>query len=133
MVRESGCLAFSERGGSPMGHLDGPSCMTLTHRWVDFMYRMATGSRRVRNLLTPVGAICFGLLVLLIVVSSLHVDRWIGITALLPGHLCIVVSLPLFTIASIMIGRSVHHFLNAEGTPVASEGFLRIDFHFRRD
>ena len=92
--------------------------MMLKDRWIDFLYRTAMGSQRVRNLFTPVGAICFGLLVLVFVVAALHVDRWIGITTLLPGRLCIVLSLPLFTIASIMIGWSVHHFLKAKGTPV---------------
>ena len=92
--------------------------MMLKNRWIEFLYRTATGSRRVRNLFTPVGAIFFGLLVLLFVVAALHVDRLIGITALLPGRLSIWLSLPLFTIAVIMIGWSVHHFLKSKGTPV---------------
>ena len=92
--------------------------MTLKTRWIDFLYRVATGSRRVRNLFTPVGAIFFGLVVLLFVVAAIHVDQWIGITDLLPGRLSIVLSLPLFTIALVMIGWSVDHFLKAKGTPV---------------
>lgn len=79
---------------------------------------MATGSRRIRNLFTPIGAIFFGLLGLLFVMASLQVDRWIDMTALLPGRLPILLSLPLFSIAFFMIGWSVHHFFKAKGTPV---------------
>jgi protein-S-isoprenylcysteine O-methyltransferase Ste14 len=92
--------------------------MTLKTKWIDLLYRTATGSRRTRNLFTPVGIIIFGLLVFLFVVAALHVDQWIGITDLLPGRLPTLLSLPLFSIAFFMIGWSVHHFLKAKGTPV---------------
>ena len=92
--------------------------MTIKTRWIDFLYRMATGSRRLRNLFTPVGAIFFGLLVLLFVVAARQVDRWIGMPDLLPGRLALVLSLPLFAMALFLIGWSVLHFLKARGTPV---------------
>ena len=92
--------------------------MRRTTRWIDFLHRVATGSRRVRNLLTPVGAIFFGLVLLLFVVTARYVDRWIGMTVPFPGRLSIVLSIPLFMIAAIMIGWSVYHFLMAKGTPV---------------
>ncbi len=92
--------------------------MTLQTRWIDFLYRVAIGSRRIRSVLTPIGAFFFGLLVLLFVVAALRVDQWIGITAFLPGRLSIALSLPLFFIAFFLIGWSVRHFLSAKGTPV---------------
>jgi hypothetical protein len=67
--------------------------MTLKTKWIDLLYRTATGSRRTRNLFTPVGIIIFGLLVFLFVVAALHVDQWIGITDLLPGRLPTLLSL----------------------------------------
>lgn len=92
--------------------------MTLKTKWIGLLYRTATGSRRIRNLFTPVGIIIFGLLVLLFVVAALEIDQWIGMTALLPGRLPTLLSLPLFSIAFFMIGWSVHHFLKAKGTLV---------------
>lgn len=92
--------------------------MTLKTRWIDLLYRMATGSRGTRNLFTPIGAIFFGLVVFLFVVAARHVDQWMGMIDVLPGCLPIMLSLPLFCIAFLMIGWSVHHFLKAKGTPV---------------
>ena len=92
--------------------------MTLRTRWIDFLYRTATGSRRVRNLFTPVGAILVGLLLLLFVVTARYVDRSIGLVDLFPERLSTVLSLPLFSIAFGLVGWSVHHFLKAKGTPI---------------
>lgn len=92
--------------------------MTIKTKWIDLLYRTATGSRRVRNVFTPIGATFFGLLVLVFVVAALRVDQRIGLVDLLPGRLPILLSLPLFSVAFFLIGWSVHHFLKAKGTPV---------------
>ena len=96
----------------------GNRIMTLKTRWIDFLYRMATSSRRVRNLVTPVGAIFFGLVVLLFVVAARYFDQWIGMADMLPGLSPILLSLPLLSTAFFIIGWSAHHFLKAKGTPV---------------
>ena len=92
--------------------------MTIKARWIDLLYRMATGSRRIRNVFTPIGAIFFGLLLFLFVVTALLVDQQIGLVYLFPERLHVVLSLPLFSIAAFFIGWSVRHFLKAKGTPV---------------
>jgi protein-S-isoprenylcysteine O-methyltransferase Ste14 len=92
--------------------------MTLKTKWIDFLYRVATGSRSVRNVFTPIGAIFFGLVVFMFILAGRHVDQWMGVTDVLPGRLSILLSLPLFSIALFMIGWSVHQFLKAKGTPV---------------
>lgn len=92
--------------------------MTLKTKWIDFLYRVATGSRIVRNVLTPIGAIFFVLVVFLFTSAARHVDQWLGLTDVLPGRLPILLSFPLFSIAFFMIGWSVHHFFRAKGTPV---------------
>lgn len=92
--------------------------MTLKARWIDLLYRVATGSRSVRKVFTPIGAIFFALVVSLFILAALQVDQWIGVMNMLPDRLAILLSLPLFSIALFMIGWSVHHFLKAKGTPV---------------
>lgn len=92
--------------------------MVLKTRWIDFLYRVATGSRSVRIAFTPVGAIFFGLLLLLFIVIARYVDRTIGLVDLLPGRLPVLLSLSLISIAFFFIAWSVHHFLKAKGTPV---------------
>jgi protein-S-isoprenylcysteine O-methyltransferase Ste14 len=92
--------------------------MTLKARWIDFLYRAATGSRRFRNVSTPIGAMFFGLLLLCFVVLSRHIDRLIGVEDFLPGRLHFILSLPLFAVAALLIGWSVGRFRAAGGTPV---------------
>jgi protein-S-isoprenylcysteine O-methyltransferase Ste14 len=92
--------------------------MTLKAKWIDVLYTIATGSRRVRNFFTPVGAIFFGLLIFVLVTMALHLDQLLGLTGIFPGRLNIFLSLPFFALALFLIGWSVQNFLKAKGTPV---------------
>jgi protein-S-isoprenylcysteine O-methyltransferase Ste14 len=92
--------------------------MTLKNKWIDILYNVATGSRNVRNLFTPIGAIFYGLLIFVFVVIALHVDRLIGLANIFPNPLNIILSLPIFSLALFLIGWSVQNFLKAKGTPV---------------
>jgi protein-S-isoprenylcysteine O-methyltransferase Ste14 len=92
--------------------------VTLKTKWIDILYNVATGSRRVRNFFTPIGAIFFGLLIFLIVIMSLHLDRLFDLTDIFPGQLRIILSLPFFSLALFLIGWSVQNFLKVKGTPV---------------
>lgn len=46
-------------------------------RWVDFLYKVATGSKKVRNLFTPIGATFYGLFTALFVIAALQVDKFL--------------------------------------------------------
>ncbi|MEJ2165857.1 MAG: isoprenylcysteine carboxylmethyltransferase family protein [Desulfobacterales bacterium] len=92
--------------------------MTLKSKWINILYSVATGSRKIRSLLTPMGAIFFGLFIFVFVFIALYLDRLFGLTDLFPERLNIILSIPLFSIAFFMIGWSVQNFLKVKGTPV---------------
>ena len=92
--------------------------MSLKTKWIDFLYRVATGSRKFRNLLTPIGAIFYALLTVLFVVVALQVDKFLELPKLLPETLNLVLSLPILSLALFMMGWSVFNFLKVKGTPV---------------
>ena len=92
--------------------------MSLKTKWIDFLYRAATGSRKFRNLLTPIGAIFYALLTVLFVVVALQVDKFLELPKLLPETLNLVLSLPILSLALFMMGWSVFNFLKVKGTPV---------------
>lgn len=92
--------------------------MTLKTKWIDFFYNVATGSRKARNFFTPIGALFYALLIFLFVVIALQVDNSIGLTAILPNPLNIILFLPIFAFALFMIAWSVQNFLRVKGTPV---------------
>ncbi len=92
--------------------------MTLKTKWIDILYNVATGSRRVRNFFTPIGAIFYGLLVFVFVVMALYLDRLLDLNDIFPGQLNIILSLPFFSLGLFLIGWSVQNFLKLKGTPV---------------
>jgi protein-S-isoprenylcysteine O-methyltransferase Ste14 len=92
--------------------------MRLKTVWIDTLYKVATGSRNVRNFFTPIGAIVYGLLILVFVVIALYVDRLIGLTNIFPYPLNLILSIPIFLLALFLIGWSVQYFLMVKGTPV---------------
>jgi len=92
--------------------------MSLKTIWIDTLYKVATGSRNVRNFFTPIGAIVYGLLILVFVVIALYVDRLIGLPNIFPYPLNLIISIPIFLLAVFLIGWSVQNFLMVKGTPV---------------
>jgi protein-S-isoprenylcysteine O-methyltransferase Ste14 len=92
--------------------------MTLKNKWIDILYNVATGNRKIRNFFTPIGAIFFGLLIFVLIVIALQVDRLLGLTDLFSGRINIFLALPVFSLALFLIGWSVQDFLKVKGTPV---------------
>ena len=92
--------------------------MTIKSKWIEFLYRVATGSRKIRNFFTPIGAFFYGLLIFSFVVVALQTDRLLGIKDIFPRSLSIILALPIFLIALFLIGWSVLNFFQAKGTPV---------------
>ena len=92
--------------------------MSLKAKWIDLLHRVATGSRKFRNLLTPIGAAFYGVFTAVFVVVALQVDKWLKLPKLLPNTLNLVVSLPILSLALFMMGWSVFNFLKVKGTPV---------------
>jgi len=92
--------------------------MSLKTKWIEILYNVATGSRRIRNFFTPVGAFFFALLIFSLVVIALQVDRLLGLTAIFPRPFNIILSLPVFSLGLFLMGWSVLNFIRAKGTPV---------------
>ena len=85
---------------------------------IEFFYKVATGSRRIRTLLTPVGLIIFISLIVLFIVVSLQVDKFIGLPELLPASLNVIMSVPILAIGLFLMLWSNLNFIKAKGTGV---------------
>jgi len=92
--------------------------MTLKTKWIEILYNVATGSRKIRNFFTPIGAFFYALLIFSFVVIALQVDRLLGRTVIFPSPFHIILSLPIFLLALFLMGWSVLNFIRAKGTPV---------------
>jgi protein-S-isoprenylcysteine O-methyltransferase Ste14 len=92
--------------------------MMLKTKWIEILYNVVTGSRKIRNFFTPIGAIFYALLIFSFVVIALQVDRLVGLTTIFPSPFHIILSLPVFSLALYLMGWSVINFIRAKGTPV---------------
>jgi len=92
--------------------------MNLKDRWIQLIYRTATGSRKIRLLITPVVGLSYFLFASLFVIASFPVDRLLGLPDLLPPSIGVVVSVPVIFLGLFLAFWSVLHFLRVRGTPV---------------
>ena len=92
--------------------------MSFRERWIALLHRAATGTRRTRSLLTPIGVAIFGMVVATFIAAALLVDSLLGLPGLLPESARRLVSLPLIGLGGLVTLWSAAHFLNAKGTPV---------------
>jgi protein-S-isoprenylcysteine O-methyltransferase Ste14 len=93
----------------------------MTHvreRWIGLLYRAATGTRKTRTLLTPVGLTIFVFFTTLFVLAALFVDRLFGLPDLLPEGARLAVSIPVTVVGVALTAWSALHFLKVKGTPV---------------
>ena len=92
--------------------------MKIRERVVDVMYRAATGAKKTRNLLTPIGVLIFGLFTVLFVYLAVLLDGLLALRWPIPTNVSGSVSALLMLIGSAITSWSVFHFLRFKGTPV---------------
>jgi protein-S-isoprenylcysteine O-methyltransferase Ste14 len=92
--------------------------MDIKAKWIEFLYKLATGTKRTRTLLTPVGAIVFGVFTAIFIAAALALDKWLGFPAMIPMPLSIYFSAPVLLIGVLVTGWSIVHFFKVKGTPV---------------
>jgi protein-S-isoprenylcysteine O-methyltransferase Ste14 len=81
-------------------------------------HSVATGSRRKRDLLTPLGLLIFGLTLAAAVVLGLYTDKVLRTPKLLSGILGAGMGVVLLVLGSMLCGWCVFRFRKAKGTPV---------------
>jgi protein-S-isoprenylcysteine O-methyltransferase Ste14 len=92
--------------------------MSFKSTVIEVIYRIATGSRRVRLVLTPIVGLSYLMLAVFCVLAGLAVDRWLGFGSLLPFPLNCLIGIPLMAAGLWMVLWSQLHFWRAKGTPV---------------
>ena len=92
--------------------------MNLRERCVGFIYNISTGSRKIRNILTPLGAVFVFSIIVLLVAVSLKVDKFLGFSGLFAAPLNRILSAPIIATGLFLILWSNLHFIKVKGTPV---------------
>jgi protein-S-isoprenylcysteine O-methyltransferase Ste14 len=84
----------------------------------ELFHSVATGPKRRRELLTPIGLAVFGSTLLIVVFGGLITDRVFTFPPLLPGAVGSVAGIPFLALGVILTGWCVWRFKRARGTPV---------------
>ncbi len=92
--------------------------MDIRDRWISLLHRVATGTKKTRTLLTPIGVVIFGVFTGLFVILAVLVDRWLSLPWPLTSVLSWLIAAPLIAIGVGVIAWSASHFLKVKGTPV---------------
>jgi len=92
--------------------------MNLREKLIRMFYKVATSNRKIRNLLTPVGASFFFTFVILFIIAALWLDKLLRLPKLFPASLNLLVSMPILAIGLLLILWSNLHFIKVKGTPV---------------
>ena len=92
--------------------------MNIRERWVGLLHRAATGTKKTRTLLTPIGVVIFGLFTALFVFLAVLVDRVLALPWPIPNTVSWLVSVSMLAIGVAVTAWSVFQFLKVKGTPV---------------
>jgi len=92
--------------------------MGIRERWIGALSRAASGTRKTRALLTPVGVLIFGVFTALFVLAGALADRLMGLPGLIPGSWAVPISSLLIATGVLLTAWSASHFLKVRGTPV---------------
>jgi protein-S-isoprenylcysteine O-methyltransferase Ste14 len=84
----------------------------------DLFHSVATGPKRRRELLTPLGLLIFGGTLAVVIVGGFYTDRLLSLPTLLPGVLGTVIGLPVLIVGALLCAWCVSRFIKARGTPV---------------
>jgi protein-S-isoprenylcysteine O-methyltransferase Ste14 len=92
--------------------------MDIRENWINFLHRAATGTKRTRTLLTPIGVVIFGVFTALFVIAAIWIDKLLNLPGLLPDSARLSVSIPVMALGVAVTAWSGFHFLKVKGTPV---------------
>lgn len=92
--------------------------MVIREKIIGFIYGVVTGSKRYRRLLTPLFALVFFSIVLMLILGSFLIDRFLGLPRFLSMPWSMAMSMPFLVIGGFMWLWSAGIFFQTKGTPV---------------
>ena len=92
--------------------------MSLIGKWIDLIYKVATGDKRYRLIFAPiVGLMYLGFIAFFVVVSFM-IDGLLGLPQFIPEPFNWIAGIPLIAFGFFVMAYSVFHFARVKGTPV---------------
>lgn len=92
--------------------------LSLRTKWINLIYTVATGSRKLRLILTPVVGLSYLFFATLFVIASFFIDRLLNFPQFPPAPINIYFSIPCVFVGLFLVGWSQLNFFKVKGTPV---------------
>ena len=92
--------------------------MSLTNRYAEFIYRIATTKNKLKIIMTPIGIIIWFGLSVAFVLASLWLDKLLPVYQPFSPPTNLFLSVPLIVIGSSLSLWTVYNFFRARGSPV---------------
>ena len=92
--------------------------MNFRERWIDYLYRAATGTQKFRSIRTPIGLLIFGLFTALFIILAIFVDKVLSLPWPVPDNFSWAVGYFLMASGAAMVTLTVFYFRKSRGTPV---------------
>jgi len=92
--------------------------MSLTDRYAEFIYRIATTKNKLKIIMTPIGIIIWFGLSVVFVFASLWLDKLLPVHLLISPPTKLFLSLPILVIGATIALGTVYSFARARGSPV---------------
>ena len=92
--------------------------MSLIGKWIDLIYKVATGSARYRLMFAPVVGLLYLAFIGFFVVVSFRIDRLFDLPEFIPAPFDLIAGVPLIAFGFLVMAYSVFHFARVRGTPV---------------
>ena len=92
--------------------------MSVSSKWVNVIYKIATGSKKIRNLLTPVGGLMFLSACTGLILLSLYLDKYFGFHGFISYPASLIIGLIIIIPGAVLALTCIIYFLKTGGTPV---------------
>jgi protein-S-isoprenylcysteine O-methyltransferase Ste14 len=92
--------------------------MSLTGKWVDLIFRVATGDWKTRLIIVPIAAALFFSFMAVLVLLSLFVDNRFSFPELFGDYWFMIAGICLVIIGTFLTSVSIIYFVRGRGTPV---------------
>jgi len=92
--------------------------MTFKEKWIEFIYRTATGNFKKKIIITPIAGILFLFISSLFVFVPIYIEKLLNIPHLWSSPLNYILSVPFFILGLILVIWTNFIFIRIKGSPV---------------
>jgi len=92
--------------------------MSLIGKWIDLIYKVATGSWKTRLVLTPIVGASYLSLIALFIILSFVTDQYLHFPKAVYNPWSFIVGICLITLGLFLMLLSIIYFIKVKGTPV---------------